>query len=691
MVDSIRKLPSGRPQILLIDEVDVFFGEEFYGNVYRPLAFVQDPTITALVKRVWNLRNTPAALSFGNFITTAEYVACVKRFGQWGTLVGELVKQMLGDVKSFEGHDYVVDSTAGKIGYKEQDGISFTKSYGFQTMFAYFKEHDAAEISQSSRDKKIGFTVDCGQFSYAEVPKLYDCIMGVTGTLQTLSPPEKDLLQKVYAIRTFTYMPSVYGKNNLDFGGNSPKDFIIEEDRSWFRAIRNEIGQRLLAPSYKRAVLVFFESTLKLKEFFNSPELSDIKETIKTMTERTSPAEKEGLVRQAASTDSVTLLTREFGRGTDFICFDELLLAAGGVHVIQTFVSDLLSEETQIKGRTARQGNKGSFSLVVKEGSLERFGIQKPAIESMRSKAEIYDTVDDARSLLFAKEYPESMRYVADIVDAHKLSTKFVLDLVRSNLSSVQEFLNTHNKALGFGTGKKSRTVVLMDATGSMQSLLSAAKPTVKTMFERAYQILEQEGFDASVEMQFAVFRNYNANSDALLQFSTWASQPTDLFKFMDSVGAHSGQGSNEAVEIGLWHAMGEHEDVEEISQIVLIGDAGANSRAETTEKRESGMGEDYWKKPSKYSRPVFFDDQLKRVKKAEIPCHSFYVADYAKDDFARCAKDTGGHFQELDVNSDKGSQDLTDCVTRRILDSIDSSLVGAYDAKFCKGAGYTA
>eukprot|EP01051_Picozoa_sp_SAG22_P005878 SAG22_NODE_363_length_11694_cov_40.815783_17_plen_123_part_00 len=114
-----------------------------------------------------------------------------ERLEPWKDLVEQLVKQMIGDVRSFDGHDYVLDRATAKIGYKEQDGISYTKSYGFKTMFAYFKEFDAAEISRSARDSKIGFTIDCGTFSYAEIPKQYDCIMGVTGTLRGMSDAER--------------------------------------------------------------------------------------------------------------------------------------------------------------------------------------------------------------------------------------------------------------------------------------------------------------------------------------------------------------------------------------------------------------------------------------------------------------------------------------------------------------------
>ena len=42
----------------------------------------------------------------------------------------------------------------------------------------------------------------------------------------------------------------------------------------------------------------------------------------------------------------VSLFTKEYGRGTDFISNDENINNFGGVHVMQTFLSEEQSEET---------------------------------------------------------------------------------------------------------------------------------------------------------------------------------------------------------------------------------------------------------------------------------------------------------------------------------------------------------
>ena len=57
-IDTKVKKPSSlNPQVLLIDEVDVFFSKEFYGNTYSPSAVIQDPSIKDLVAYLWSKRN----------------------------------------------------------------------------------------------------------------------------------------------------------------------------------------------------------------------------------------------------------------------------------------------------------------------------------------------------------------------------------------------------------------------------------------------------------------------------------------------------------------------------------------------------------------------------------------------------------------------------------------------------------
>jgi preprotein translocase subunit SecA len=73
--------------------------------------------------------------------------------------------------------------------------------------------------------------------------------------------------------------------------------------------------------------------------------------------------EKNVIVNGSTCSGKVLLFTRIFGRGTDFVVHDENVTNNGGVHVIQTFLSEELSEEIQIKGRTARQGDEGSYSM----------------------------------------------------------------------------------------------------------------------------------------------------------------------------------------------------------------------------------------------------------------------------------------------------------------------------------------
>ncbi|CAF2919583.1 unnamed protein product [Rotaria sp. Silwood2] len=104
-----------RAKILLIDEVDVFFSQDFYGNVCTPSTSLRDPTITSLTNFIWTQRKSK--LNLNQVKATPEYVACSNRFPNWEPLILEAVKSLIYDVISFESHNYIVKED--KIGYKE--------------------------------------------------------------------------------------------------------------------------------------------------------------------------------------------------------------------------------------------------------------------------------------------------------------------------------------------------------------------------------------------------------------------------------------------------------------------------------------------------------------------------------------------------------------------------------------------
>ena len=681
----------------MIDEVDVFFSREFYGNLYTPSVSLRDPTIIALANYIWE--NRKLKLTLNRVKATSEYQACCQRFQNWEVLIVEAVKDMLYDVNNFESHDYHV--AQDKIGYIEQDNVVFNVVYRYKTLFAYYLENEKGKISRKSLEENVSVYIKCGSFSYAEIPLQFMYIMGVTGTLETLSDPEKDVIQNVYKIVKNTYSPSVFGKNNLKF--TEKDDIMIETSDDYFNTIKREIDARLVGKAEgKRAVLIFFDSEKTLKEFYESPALLLIKESVAKLTEEASPEEKEILIKRATVPGQITLLTRIFGRGTDFICYDESVVTNGGTHVIQTFLSEETSEEVQIKGRTARQGDFGSYSMVLLDRDLEKFHITKENIEDVKQgkgllvtlwnavmqpkKVDtIYGILDAMRTDLFKTQYETNRKHVEHAKEKHQVAQKFLSNLYSGDINSVRKFLVEENK--GADPNSESRTVCLMDATSSMVHLLNSCKNTVSTMFERASEILKDNSISSeSFQIQFVVYRNYNSEEDKILQASPWETKPDNLRTFMNNIEVEGGWG-NEAIEIGLWYANKEYER-EPITQVILIGDAPPNTKTEVQLKRNR-FGEDYWKN-TKFANATYYEDELAKLISNNIPVHGFFVDARAEKSFKKIATKSRGRSEMLDINSPSGSQMLTDFVSEEILRNVGGALQGnalveAYRSKFGK------
>ena len=130
-----------RPRVLLVDEVDVFFTKSFYGSTYLPACELRDATISNLLRQIY-------AKSPGSLEAVKEWPAyqdVCKRLEGWAFLADTAVSSMLGGMECFAEHaaetQYVVKDDA--IGYREQDSVVFNVSYGYLTLIAYLKEHQA--------------------------------------------------------------------------------------------------------------------------------------------------------------------------------------------------------------------------------------------------------------------------------------------------------------------------------------------------------------------------------------------------------------------------------------------------------------------------------------------------------------------------------------------------------------------
>ncbi|CAF4833495.1 unnamed protein product [Rotaria sp. Silwood2] len=299
----------------------------------------------------------------------------------------------------------------------------------------------------------------------------------------------------------------------------------------------------------------------------------------------------------------------------------------------------------------------------------------------------VYELLHDKRNALFTTQYEKNTKFVQQAKDSHEATQEFLKRFNTANPNYVKKILVKENKGANKASSQ-SRTICLMDATVSMTYLLHNCKNTVGTVFERTTEILRDNNIsEDSFQIQFVAYRNYNSVQDKIFQFSPWETRADNLRAFMNTINVKGGWG-NEAVEIGLWHANKENQR-ENITQIVLIGDAPPNTKAEVEQKRSNGFGEAYWQNP-KFTQDTYYDDELAKLISNKIPVHAFFVNKRAKAIFKEIAEKFRGRCEPLDINSPLGANMLTDLVTEVVLKNVGeeskgNALVDAYRKKFGK------
>lgn len=363
----------GQKRLLLIDEVDVFFGKTFYGKTYSPLVHIDSKSIEQFMRHIWENKKRLCELSNQEAIEelqqTPQYASILTEYPNLDSFLPREVSKMLKALPAFfdsKGkieHQCIVKER--KIGYldKRTRGINFNVKVGYYTAFAnlYYSEKGEVDLSVASSELCIGLTG--AEILYSEVVKFYQVMFGLTATLEGLSEGENQILND-YQFNIRSFVPSTFNKKELDNRGAEVKSGKREEE--YFQLIRKEIEAVI---QDNRASLVVFKNIEQLNLFENylTKQQKNISRytTPEILHESLLDSEKSAVVGRAIAQFKTTLITRAFGRGTDFVCRDSGLVTNGGVHVILTFYPKTLTEEMQIRGRTCRQDDPGSIKKII--------------------------------------------------------------------------------------------------------------------------------------------------------------------------------------------------------------------------------------------------------------------------------------------------------------------------------------
>jgi len=212
-----------------------------------------------------------------------------------------------------------------------------------------------------------------------------------------------------------------------------------------------------------------------------------------------------------------------------------------------------------------------------------------------------------------------------------------------------------------------------------MSHLLQATKNTIGEMFSRISEILKLNGKDEGCFcLQLIAYRNYNAPAEELLIHSSFSSDSTVLRDFLQKVYAGYGWG-NEAIEVAFAH-VAEQEDV---TSVILIGDAAANEKADVPFKKSNDKGLPYWQ-ATQYSQDIYYEDELQKLIQKNIRVHTFYLADRAKTCFSKIAKISNGVCEMLDISQPKnGAESLIGVISEQVLAAVDPLLGEEYKKRY--------
>ena len=113
---------------------------------------------------MWENRSNKM-FTFKKLLLSDQYKECKELFKpEYAGILDESCKEIYSGAQNFLNHDYVVQD--GKIGYHEMEQISFTKSYGYNTIFAHYHHlttpKEGKKVSQQNLNSSKALEIYCG-------------------------------------------------------------------------------------------------------------------------------------------------------------------------------------------------------------------------------------------------------------------------------------------------------------------------------------------------------------------------------------------------------------------------------------------------------------------------------------------------------------------------------------------------
>jgi preprotein translocase subunit SecA len=241
-----------------------------------------------------------------------------------------------------DGQVIIVDEFTGRVmpGRRYSDGL-----------------HQALEAKERVKIERENQTL--AAITFQNYFRMYKKLAGMTGTADTEATEFKNIYD-LEVIVVPTNMPMIRDDNS---------DVIYKTEKEKYEAIIEEITELY---EQKRPVLVGTISIEKSELLGKFLKKKGIKHNVLNAKNHEREAE---IIAQAGQPASVTISTNMAGRGTD-IKLGEGVAEVGGLHIIGTERHESRRIDNQLRGRSGRQGDRGSsrFYLSLEDDLLRIFG-----------------------------------------------------------------------------------------------------------------------------------------------------------------------------------------------------------------------------------------------------------------------------------------------------------------------------